>query len=29
MIRKTKKTFDDFAGSGADAEANKKILGLK
>jgi len=29
MIRKTKKTFDDFAGSGADAEANKRILGLK
>jgi len=29
MIRKTKKTFDDFAGSGADAEANKKIFGLK
>jgi sugar phosphate isomerase/epimerase len=29
LIRKTKKTFDDFAGSGADAEANKKIIGLK
>jgi len=29
IIRKTKKTFDDFAGSGADAESNKKILGLK
>ncbi len=29
LIRKTQKTFDDFAGSGADAEANKKILGLK
>lgn len=29
MIRKTKKTFDDFAGSGADAAGNKKILGLK
>jgi sugar phosphate isomerase/epimerase len=28
MIRKTKKTFDDFAGSGTDAEANKKILGI-
>lgn len=28
MIRKTKKTFDDFAGTGADAEANRKILGL-
>lgn len=28
MIRKTDKTFDDFAGSGADEEANKKILGL-
>jgi sugar phosphate isomerase/epimerase len=29
MIRKTKKTFDDFAGSGADAEGNQMILGLK
>jgi hypothetical protein len=29
MIRKTKKTFDDFAGTGADAEGNRKILGLK
>ena len=29
MIRKTRKTFDDFAGSGADADGNKKILGLK
>ncbi len=28
MIRKTLKAFDDFAGSGADEEANKKILGL-
>ena len=28
MIRKTKKTFDDFAGSGTDAQANKKILGI-
>jgi sugar phosphate isomerase/epimerase len=29
MIRKTEKTFDDFAGSGADAEGNQMILGLK
>ena len=29
MIRKTKKTFDDFAGTGADAQGNRKILGLK
>lgn len=29
MIKKTEKTFDDFAGSGADEDANKKILGLK
>lgn len=29
MIRKSEKAFDDFAGSGADNEANKKILGLK
>jgi sugar phosphate isomerase/epimerase len=28
MIRKTKKTFDDFAGSGTDADGNRKILGL-
>lgn len=28
MIRKTEKAFDDFAGSGADNEANRKILGI-
>lgn len=28
MIRKTDKTFDDFAGSGSDESANKKILGI-
>lgn len=28
MIRKTEKAFDDFAGSGADIEANKRILGI-
>ncbi len=29
MIKKTGKTFDDFAGSGADRETNKKVLGIK
>ena len=28
MIRKTKKTFDDFASSGSDDDTNKKILGI-
>jgi sugar phosphate isomerase/epimerase len=28
MIRKTKKTFDDFASAGSDDETNKKILGI-
>lgn len=28
MIRKTEKAFDDFAGSGADDETNRKILGI-
>jgi len=28
IIRVTDKAFDDFAGSGADAEKNRKILGL-
>jgi len=28
MIRKTKKTFDDFASSGSDEATNKKILGI-
>jgi sugar phosphate isomerase/epimerase len=28
MIRKTEKAFDDFAGTGADEELNKKVLGL-
>jgi sugar phosphate isomerase/epimerase len=28
IIRVTEKAFDDFAGSGSDAEKNKKILGL-
>ncbi|HXR38499.1 MAG TPA: sugar phosphate isomerase/epimerase [Terracidiphilus sp.] len=28
MIRVTERAFDDFAGSGADAEKNKRILGL-
>jgi sugar phosphate isomerase/epimerase len=28
IIRVTEKAFDDFAGSGGDAEKNKKILGL-
>ncbi|MDI6401372.1 sugar phosphate isomerase/epimerase [Balneolaceae bacterium ANBcel3] len=28
IIRKTERAFDDFAGSGADNELNKKILGL-
>jgi sugar phosphate isomerase/epimerase len=28
IIKVTEKAFDDFAGSGADAETNRKILGL-
>ena len=28
IIRTTEKAFDDFAGSGADEEANRKILGI-
>jgi hypothetical protein len=28
IIRVTEKAFDDFAGSGADEELNKKILGI-
>jgi sugar phosphate isomerase/epimerase len=28
MIRKTKKTFDDFASAGSDDETNKEILGI-
>ncbi len=28
IIRKTEKAFDDFAGSGADDETNRKILGI-
>jgi len=28
MIRKTEKAFDDFAGTGADEQLNKKVLGL-
>ena len=28
IINTTKKAFDDFAGSGADIEANKKMLGI-
>lgn len=28
MIRKTKKTFDDFASSGADEKTNRKIIGI-
>jgi sugar phosphate isomerase/epimerase len=29
IIRVTERAFDDFAGSGADAETNRKILGLE
>lgn len=29
IIRKTEKAFDDFAGSGADEKANRRILGLE
>ncbi|TRX61178.1 sugar phosphate isomerase/epimerase [Fulvivirga sp. M361] len=29
IIEVTEKAFDDFAGSGSDAELNKKILGIK
>jgi hypothetical protein len=28
MIRTTKKRFDDFAGTNADAATNRRILGL-
>ncbi len=28
MIRVTERAFDDFAGSGADAERNRKVLGI-
>jgi sugar phosphate isomerase/epimerase len=28
IIRVTERAFDDFAGSGSDAEANRKVLGL-
>jgi hypothetical protein len=28
IIRVTDRAFDDFAGSGADLEKNKRILGL-
>ncbi len=28
IINTTEKAFDDFAGSGADIEANKKMLGI-
>ena len=28
IINTTEKAFDDFAGSGADHEANKKMLGI-
>jgi hypothetical protein len=28
IIRVTDRAFDDFAGAGADAESNRKILGL-
>jgi hypothetical protein len=28
IIRVTEKAFDDFAGRGADREANRRILGL-
>jgi hypothetical protein len=28
IIRVTEKAFDDFAGGGADAEKNKRVLGL-
>ena len=28
IIKSTEKAFDDFAGSGADNEANKKMLGI-
>ena len=28
IIRVTDRAFDDFAGGGADTEANRKILGL-
>jgi len=28
IIRVTEKAFDDFAGSGADENFNKKILGI-
>ena len=28
IIRVTEKAFDDFAGSGADQQANRKMLGI-
>jgi hypothetical protein len=28
IVRVTDRAFDDFAGSGADVEANRRILGL-
>jgi hypothetical protein len=28
IIRVTERAFDDFAGAGADAERNRRILGL-
>ena len=28
MIRKADKAFDDFAGAGADAAHNRRVLGL-
>ena len=28
IINTTEKAFDDFAGSGADIKANKKMLGI-
>jgi hypothetical protein len=28
IIRVTERAFDDFAGSGADAQANRRILGI-
>jgi len=29
IIRTTDKAFDDFAGSGADDDSNRRILGLQ
>jgi hypothetical protein len=28
MIRKAEKAFDDFAGAAADAERNRRVLGI-